>query len=78
MVRTWKDGAVGADSAVGSVGSVPVETCHVCGSLQVRTVEPDWFVVELDRSDELRDDLRPADVSFEVEFRCQDCGSHWN
>ena len=65
MVRTWSDGAVGA---------VAVETCPVCASLQVRTVEPDWFVVELDRGDE----LRGADVAFEVEFRCQDCGSRWN
>ena len=65
MVRTWSDGAVGA---------VAVETCPVCASLQVRTVEPDWFVVELDRGDELRE----AEPAFEVEFRCQDCGSRWN
>jgi hypothetical protein len=62
MVKTWRDGAVA------------VETCPVCASLQVRTVEPDWFAVELERSDE----LRAAAVAFEVEFRCQDCGSHWN
>jgi len=65
MVRTWSDGAVGA---------VAVETCPVCASLQVRTVEPDWFVVELDRGDELRE----GEPAFEVEFRCQDCGSRWN
>ncbi len=65
MVRTWDDGAAGA---------VAVETCPVCASLQVRTVEPDWFVVELERSDE----LRGADVAFEVEFRCADCGSRWS
>jgi len=60
MVRTWED------------GTVAVEVCPVCSSLQVRVVEPEWFVVELERA-ELR-----ASTAFEVEFACRDCGSHWN
>lgn len=61
MVRTWDEGVVA------------VEVCPVCSSLQVRVVEPDWFVIELERAGELR-----AEPVFEVEFRCRDCGSHWN
>ncbi|WP_442576262.1 hypothetical protein ACSBPH_03720 [Microbacterium sp. F51-2R] len=60
MVRTWED------------GTVAVEVCPICSSLQVRVVEPEWFVVELERA-ELR-----APAVFEVEFACRDCGSHWN
>ncbi|QIG40206.1 hypothetical protein G5T42_12530 [Microbacterium sp. 4R-513] len=61
MVRTW-DG-----------GTVAVEVCPICSSLQVRVVEPEWFLVELERSDE----LRPREPLFVVEFACRDCGSRW-
>ena len=63
MVRTWDDGAVA------------VEVCPVCSSLQVRVVEPEWFLVELERGREL--ELRGRDDRFHVEFACRDCGSHW-
>ncbi|MEU1970062.1 hypothetical protein ABZ477_00215 [Microbacterium sp. NPDC019599] len=61
MVRTWEDGAVA------------VETCPVCASLEVRTIEPDWFAVELERSAE----VRAQDVGFEIEFACRECGAVW-
>ncbi|WP_243073561.1 hypothetical protein [Microbacterium sp. SS28] len=61
MVRTWESGIVA------------VETCPVCASLQVRTVEPDWFVLELERADELR-----RAEEFAVEFACRECGSVWS
>ena len=47
-----------------------VETCPVCGSVDVRAVEPGWFLLELDRGAELRD-------AVVVEFTCRECGSLW-
>jgi len=49
------------------------EICPVCESVDVSDIEQDWFVLELDRGDEVRRDA--GDV--EVEFACRACGSHW-
>jgi predicted RNA-binding Zn-ribbon protein involved in translation (DUF1610 family) len=48
-----------------------VEKCPVCGSFEVRVAEPDWFVPDLGRAD----DVRRAEAS--IEFLCRDCGQHW-
>ncbi|HYJ50067.1 MAG TPA: hypothetical protein VEX12_09130 [Microbacterium sp.] len=64
MTRTWDDSAVALRSA---------EICPVCESVDVSDIEQDWFVLELDRGDEVRRDA--GDV--EVEFACRACGSHW-
>jgi predicted RNA-binding Zn-ribbon protein involved in translation (DUF1610 family) len=47
-----------------------VEVCPQCGSLDIRAVEPMWFVLELDRELELREIGR-------VDFVCRDCGTTW-
>lgn len=47
------------------------EVCPVCGSFDVRAVEPGWFTLELDRSAELRE------APVFVEFTCRECGSLW-
>lgn len=47
------------------------EVCPVCASLDVRATEPGWFVLELDRGDELRRD------EVAVEFVCRDCRATW-
>lgn len=47
-----------------------IEVCPVCAALDVRVREPDWFVIELDRADQLR-----AEVL--VEFICRECGAAW-
>ncbi|MET0161013.1 MAG: hypothetical protein ABWY55_09370 [Microbacterium sp.] len=62
MTRTWDDAAPA------------VEVCPVCSALDVRAVETGWFVVELDREDELRGAAaRPA-----VQFACRECGTRWD
>jgi len=48
-----------------------IEVCPVCASPDVRVREPEWFVLELDRADELRGDVL-------VEFSCRDCGAAWD
>ena len=63
MTRTWDD----------SAARVAVEMCPVCESTEVGAAEPDWFVLELDRGDEVR--LAGGDV--EVAFACGACGSRW-
>ena len=45
----------------------------MCESTTVSELERDWFVLELDRGDEVRRET--GDV--EVEFACRACGSHW-
>jgi hypothetical protein len=65
MTRTWDDGGVAVQAA---------ETCPVCGSTTVTEFESDWFLLELDRSDE----VRPEMPEIEVEFACRMCGSHWH
>ncbi|HET6303040.1 hypothetical protein [Microbacterium sp.] len=62
MTRTWNDGP-----------PTPVrdaEVCPVCASTDVRVVDQGWFVLELERGDEVRSDGA-------VEFSCRDCGAHW-
>ncbi|NII68221.1 hypothetical protein [Microbacterium ulmi] len=61
MTRTWDDVAPHAAA----------EVCPVCASLDVRATEPGWFVLELDRGDELRRD------EVAVEFVCRDCRATW-
>ena len=51
----------------------PAEACPVCASTEVTDVERDWFVLELERGDEVRREA--GDVA--VEFACRACGSHW-
>ncbi|QAY60897.1 hypothetical protein ET475_13470 [Microbacterium protaetiae] len=46
------------------------ETCPLCTSVDVRVVDDAWFVIELDRADDLRE---PA-----VAFSCRECGWHWD
>jgi hypothetical protein len=65
MTRTWNDGTVAVQAA---------ETCPVCGSTTVTEFERDWFLLALDRSDE----VRPETTEVDVEFACRACGSHWH
>ena len=62
------------------------EVCIVCDGTRVRAVEVRWFVLELDRDDELRDGeltggTRTLDEFYEdepaLEFRCLACGASW-
>jgi len=63
MVKIWDD-------------TTTVETCPVCDSLEVRVVEPDWFVLELGADLAQRADLvRRAEAG--IEFHCRDCGWNW-
>ena len=64
MTRTWDE----------SAAAVAVESCPVCESTEVGAAERDWFVLELDRGDEVR--LAAGEV--EVLFACRACGSHWH
>ena len=52
------------------VSDLATEICPVCDDTRVRVVEFGWFVLELDRHEELRDE--PA-----LEFRCLSCGADW-
>jgi len=65
MTRTWDDGAVALRVA---------EACPVCESTAVSELERDWFVLELDRGDEVRRETGDVDV----EFACRACGSRWH
>ncbi len=47
---------------------VAPEVCPVCGSGEVRVIDADWFAIELERSDQLR----------EVTFACHECGCRWD
>jgi hypothetical protein len=62
------------------------EVCIVCDGTRVRAVEVRWFVIELDRDDDLRDgelrrDTRSLDELYEdepgLEFHCLSCGISW-
>lgn len=52
------------------VSDLAAEICPVCDDTRVRVVEVGWFVLELDRHVELRDE--PV-----LEFRCLSCGADW-
>ena len=67
MTRTWNDGHVAAQAA---------ETCPVCESTTVTGFETGWFLLELDRGEEVRREM--TEVEVEVEFACRTCGSHWH
>ncbi|MCR2762317.1 hypothetical protein NQ152_02215 [Microbacterium sp. zg.B48] len=64
MTRTWDDTGVATQLT---------ETCPVCESTRVREREHDWFVLELERGDEVRRESSDVDV----EFSCAACGSRW-
>jgi len=64
---------------------VVIESCPTCRSVDVRTLEPRWFTVQVDRRDELHEDSpgtsRPArddGLAVEVRFGCRDCGTCWD
>ena len=63
MGRTWDDAA----------GVLAIDVCPVCTSESVRIAEQDWFVLELDR----RDELRRAGAELAPEFACRECGATW-
>ena len=65
MIKTREDAA---DLAA---GPFTTEICPVCDDTRVRVVELGWFVLELDRHDELRGD------ESVLEFRCLSCGADW-
>lgn len=69
-----------------AASDLAAEICPVCDDTRVRVVEVGWFVLELDRHDELRGgDLRGGKHSggelYEdepgLEFRCLSCGASW-
>ena len=68
------------------VDDLAAEVCPVCDGTRVRVVEYGWFVLELDRHDELRDaephrGMNSHDELIEdeptLEFRCLSCGVSW-
>ncbi|WP_164861874.1 hypothetical protein [Microbacterium sp. CPCC 204701] len=52
---------------------IVAEACPECDSLEVRTVEPRWFAVGLDRRAELDQGWVER-----LEFACHECGLHWD
>jgi len=64
MTRTWDDTGSAVQLA---------EACPACESAEVSERERDWFVLELDRGDEVRRESGDVDV----EFFCRACGLHW-
>ncbi|MEZ3159621.1 hypothetical protein AB1K54_03645 [Microbacterium sp. BWT-B31] len=64
MTRTW--------DAAAPAHAVSAEACPECASLDVRAIEHGWFVLDLEREDELRES-GPA-----VEFACRECAARWN
>ncbi len=63
--------SVGTMISTRDAATVAAEVCPACASADVRAVEADWFWMELERGDELRD----AEVV--VEFSCRECGWLW-
>ncbi|CDK01479.1 hypothetical protein MIC448_680002 [Microbacterium sp. C448] len=57
------------------VSDLAAEICPVCDDTRVRVVEFGWFVLELDRHEELRDELYADEPA--LEFRCLSCGANW-
>jgi len=68
------------------VSDLAAEICPVCDDTRVATVELRWFVLELDRDEELRGEetrggKNSGDELYEdepaLEFRCLSCGADW-
>jgi hypothetical protein len=68
------------------VSDLAAEICPVCDDTRVRVVEVRWFVLELDRDEELRGEetrrgKNSDDELYEdepaLEFRCLSCGANW-
>jgi hypothetical protein len=58
------------DAQTRSSALVAPEACPVCASVDVRAVDDAWFVIDLDRAEQLRE---PA-----VVFACRECGWRWD
>jgi hypothetical protein len=56
-----------------AAASLAIDVCPVCTSSSVRIAD-DWFMLELDRSD----DLRGPDADLPPEFACRECGASWS
>ena len=67
---------------IGVSAHVVIESCPACGSVDVCTLEPRWFRVEVDRRDELHDAAHAARhddcLAVEVRFACRGCGISWD